>query len=41
MTQNPQIKLDFVCKRNSHPYISGSYVNGYKKTVPVRSLDAE
>lgn len=27
--QNPQIKLDLICKRNHHPHIKGTYINGY------------
>jgi large subunit ribosomal protein L43 len=41
ISNNPQLKIDFICKRNNHPYISGSYINGYNKSVPLRSMSPE
>ena len=38
---NPQIELQFICKRNHHPHIASSYINGYKKDVPLRNLAQE
>lgn len=41
INNNPQINFDFICKRNHHPYVAGAYINGYAKTVPLRSLSTE
>lgn len=38
MSANPQIDVQFVCKRNHHPHIKGAYINGYRKDVPLRNL---
>ena len=31
MTHNPHLQLDCFMKRNHHPYMSSTYVNGYVK----------
>lgn len=36
--QNKQIEFNFICKRNSHPFLIGNYINGYVKQAPVRSF---
>ena len=28
-------------KRNQHPYVSASYVNGYVKDIPLRGINEE
>ena len=37
MKENPQIEFNFICKRNHHPYVRGTYINGYTKDVPLRN----
>ena len=39
LTENPHIKFQVICKRNNHPFVTGLYINGYKKQMPLRSLD--
>lgn len=38
---NPQIQLEAICKRNHHPYVRATYINGYTKEVPLRSTDEQ
>lgn len=38
---NKQIEFEFVCKRNHHPYMRGSYINGYNKDLPLRNYSNE
>lgn len=38
---NPHLKLEIYLKRNFHPYMSSTYVNGYVKDQPLRSLEPE
>jgi hypothetical protein len=38
MSENPHIKFDVVIKRNHHPFVTGAYINGYLKDIPLRSL---
>jgi len=39
MKQNPQIDFNFILKRNHHPFVTGSYINGYLKDIPLRSVE--
>ena len=40
---NKNEHLDIKCymKRNHHPYISATYINGYVKDTPLRNLPEE
>lgn len=38
---NPQIEVQAICKRNHHPFVRGTYINGYNKDVPLRSNSEE
>mmetsp|Transcript_12049 Transcript_12049/g.13866 ORF Transcript_12049/g.13866 Transcript_12049/m.13866 type:complete len:179 (+) Transcript_12049:15-551(+) len=38
---NPQIEREYLLKRGKHPYLVGTYVNGYTKTVPLRNNSVE
>ncbi len=39
LISNPQIQLEVICKRNNHPHVKGYFVNGYRKDMPLRSLN--
>ena len=39
--ENPNLKFEINLKRNYHPYISSTYINGYVKDQPLRSLEGE
>ena len=41
MQGNKHIDFNFIIKRNHHPFITGSYINGYLKDMPLRSLKEE
>lgn len=34
---NPQIQCDVVNRGAKHPYVTGEYVNGYRKDISLRS----
>lgn len=36
---NPHVDLEFIIKRNHHPFVSSTFINGYIKDIPLRSLD--
>ena len=38
MTTNPHIEYNFIVKRNHHPFVTGAYLNGYLKDIPLRSI---
>lgn len=38
MNENPQIDFNFILKRNHHPFVSGAFINGYLKDIPLRSV---
>ena len=38
---HPHIEFEFIRKRNYHPYVSSTYINGYIKDVPLRALEAK
>ena len=38
MEENEQIDFNFIIKRNHHPFITGAYINGYLKDMPLRNL---
>ena len=37
MAANEHLKLEVTMKRNSHPYMSSTYINGYVKDQPLRN----
>jgi large subunit ribosomal protein L43 len=41
MTANEHIEFNFIVKRNYHPFVTGAYINGYLKDIPLRSLEPE
>ena len=41
ISDNPHIQVDLIRKRNSHPFVTGAYINGYLKDLPLRALNAE
>ncbi|KRX01486.1 Thioredoxin-like fold [Pseudocohnilembus persalinus] len=41
MTENPQIEFEFYKRRNHHPYISSTYINGYVKDFPLLNLSED
>lgn len=41
MAANQHIEFNFIIKRNHHPFVTGAYINGYLKDVPLRSLEPE
>lgn len=41
MSDNPHIEFNFILKRNHHPFVTGAYINGYLKDIPLRSLQPE
>lgn len=38
MEENEHIEFNFIVKRNYHPFVTGAYINGYLKDIPLRSL---
>jgi large subunit ribosomal protein L43 len=38
MNENPQINFNFILKRNHHPFVTGAFINGYLKDIPLRSV---
>ena len=34
---NPQIQCDIVNRGAKHPYVTGEYINGYRKDISLRS----
>lgn len=41
MSKNEHLKLEVFMRRNHHPYISSTYINGYVKDQPLRNMDDE
>ena len=41
MSANEHLKLEVTVKRNFHPYMSSTYVNGYVKDQPLRNKTSE
>lgn len=41
MKANEHIEFNFIVKRNYHPFVTGAYINGYLKDIPLRSLEPE
>merc|ERR1719469_137834 len=41
MDKNSALTLECHMKRNQHPYVSASYVNGYVKDIPLRGINEE
>ena len=38
MNTNKHLKLDITMRRNKHPFISFTYINGYIKDVSLRKM---
>lgn len=41
MADNDHIEFNFILKRNHHPFVTGAYLNGYLKDLPLRSVPPE
>jgi large subunit ribosomal protein L43 len=41
MDDNQHIQFNFIIKRNYHPFVTGAYINGYLKDIPLRSLPSQ
>ena len=41
MQQNQHLKFEITMKRNFHPYMSSTYINGYVKDQPLRNYTSE
>ena len=41
MNKNKQLELEISLKRNHHPYMSSTYINGYVKDQSLRNMKAE
>lgn len=41
MKDNQQIDFNFIVKRNYHPFVTGAYINGYLKDMPLRNMEEE
>ena len=39
--KNEHLELECYMKRNKHPYLSCSYINGFVKDVPLRNMDED
>ena len=39
MDTNEYLNLEVSMRRNHHPYISATYINGYVRDIPLRNLD--
>jgi len=38
MENNKQIEFNFLMKKNQHPYVSSTYINGYRKDVSLKNV---
>ena len=41
MNKNTHIQLEVTMRRNHHPYMSSTYINGYVKDQPLRNKTGE
>ena len=41
MKDNEHLKLEVSMKRNAHPYMSSTYINGYVKDQSLRNMNAD
>lgn len=41
LNKNEHINLEIYMRRNHHPYMSSTYINGYVKDQPLRSFEEE
>ena len=39
METNEHLNLEVSMRRNHHPYVSATYINGYVRDIPLRNLD--
>ena len=40
-SSNPEIQIRTHLKRNKHPFLRGTYLNGNSKTIGVKNLDPD
>lgn len=41
LESNKHLNLEIYMRRNHHPYMSSTYVNGYVKDQPLRSMEED
>ena len=41
MAQNEHIKLELIMRRNYHPYLASTYINGYVKEQSLKNMEAQ
>ena len=41
MTKNEHLELEVSLRRNQHPYMSSTYINGYVKDQPLRGMTSD
>jgi len=41
LKENPELKLEVIMKRNYHPYMSSTYINGYVKDQSLKNMSAD
>jgi large subunit ribosomal protein L43 len=41
LEKNDHVKFEVYMRRNHHPYISSTYINGYVKDQPLRNMKDE
>jgi hypothetical protein len=37
MNNQSHLSLDIILRRGKHPFITGSYINGYSKAIPLQN----
>lgn len=40
MKENPHVRLELYMRRNHHPYMSSTYINGYNKEQSLRNMNS-
>jgi len=38
---NPQIQFDFLARRNKHPFLAATYINGFNKDISLKNYPKE
>lgn len=41
LKENPHLNLELYMKRNYHPYMSSTYINGYVKDQSLKNMSPE
>ena len=41
MNKNEHVELEVSLKRNYHPYLSSTYINGYVKEQSLKNMNAD